>query len=207
MIYEMRFYNTVNDWNNEKDEYVIVWKTNERKPSHNKGVCGKLVACLGYSGKTFEIPSGVETIGKSVFVKSEWDCFDPPLEKVVIPYSVNKIEEGAFMGTWIQKIKIHPDSPCGVVKNGALYTKDESTLLWIMETDEECNFTVPEGVKRLGVGCFGYDGIGCLTIPASVTEIGIDPDNDLYSDMEIKAPKGSYAIEFAEKHGILYEEI
>ena len=142
-----------------------------------------------------------------MFVKSEWDCFDPAVEKIVIPASVQKIEEGAFTGTWIQKIKIHPDSPAGIVKKDALYTKDGSTLLWIMDTDEEGNFTVPEGVTRLGVGCFGYDGIGCLTLPASVTEIGIDYDADLFDGTKIKAPRGSFAIEFAKKHGLEYEEV
>jgi hypothetical protein len=207
MIYETRFYNSIESWNNEEYRYAIIWQTNERKPSMDKGVCGKLIGCLGYNGKVFEIPSGIETIGKSVFVKSEWDCFDPAVEKVVIPASVQTIEEGAFMDTWIQKIKIHPDSPAGIVKKGALYTKDGSTLLWIMDTDEEGNFTVPEGVTRLGVGCFGYDGIDCLALPSSVTEIGIDPEIDLYDGMEIKAPRGSFAIEFAKKHGLDYEEL
>lgn len=203
MIYETILYNSIKSWNNEED----MWQTDERKPSMDKGVCGKLIGSLGYNGKFFEIPSGIETIGESVFVKSEWDCFEPTVEKVVIPASVQKIEEGAFTGTWIQKIKIHPDSPAGIVKKDALYTKDGSTLLWIMDTDEEGNFTVPEGVTRLGVGCFGYDGIGCLTLPASVTEIGIDYDADLFDGMEIKAPRGSFAIEFAKKHGFEYEEV
>ncbi len=206
MIYEMRFYKKKSDWEEEKDLYVIVWETDDKKPMHNGSVRGKLISCLGYRSKTFEVPSGVETIGKSVFTKGEWECFYSDIAKVIIPASVQKIEEGAFVDTFVQKIKIHPDSPCGIVKGDGLYTKDGSTLLWILDTDEECNFIVPDGVTRLGAGCFGYDDVASLTIPSSVVEIGIDKDFDYYEGMKIKAPKGSYAVEFAKKRGLDFEE-
>ena len=211
MVYELRLYDTVEKWTNEKDIGMIAWECDEILDNSNFKICGKLVSCLGFDhDNEFTVPKGIETVGCGAFVKSDWGCYFSLVKKVIIPSTVVKIEEGAFIGTRVQNVEIHPDSNCGLVKDGALYTMDGNTLLWIMSTNEEkSEFVVPQGVKRLGWGCFDYDVLGTLTIPSSVTEIGFDENHDFqcYDDVVIKASKDSYAIKFAKEHEIKYEEI
>ena len=85
MVYEMRFYNKKSDWTNENDLYVVVWETDDKKPVVNGNVRGKLLSCLGYGGKTYEVPEGIDTIGTGAFFKSEWDYFECSIEKLIIP--------------------------------------------------------------------------------------------------------------------------
>ncbi len=141
---------------------------------------------------------------------------------------MNKIEEGAFVDTWITEFDIHPDSKCAKVMNNGLYTYNGDTLLWILnenskeadssvwimdyndEDDDDMFFEyiVPDGVKRIGVGCIPEDGIEMLTLPESVIEIGWDEENNYYLDgLIIKAPANSYAIQFAKEHDMEYIEI
>ena len=208
MIYEMRFYNKKSDWTNENDLYVVVWETDDKKPVVNGNVRGKLLSCLGYGAKTYEVPEGIDTIGAGAFFKSEWDYFECSIEKLVIPASVVKIEEGAFEFTYINKIKIHSDSPAGVVKNKGLYTKDGSTLLWVLGANGTGEYKVPEGVKRIGRAAFDVSEIDTLILPSTIEEIYYNKEEDYqYDGLTIKAPANSYAQTFAKKHGIHFEEI
>ncbi len=209
MVYEMRCYSSKKMWNEEDDSFVIVWETSDKKPVINPKICGKLLAYLGEVGKTVEIPDGIDTIGAGAFYKSDWDYFDCPIETLVIPASVTKIEEGAFEFTNISKITISPDSPAGIVRNKGLYTKDESTLLWVLEPTNDGEYTVPDGVTRIGrCAVDAIRGFTTVIIPSSVEKIYYNENEDYHYDgLTIKAPAGSYAIKFAKKHGIDYEEL
>lgn len=206
MIYEMRFYNKKLDWTNENDLYVVVWETDDKKPVLNGNIRGKLLSCLGYGGKTYDIPEGIDTIGAGVFFKSEWDYFDCYIEKLIIPASVIKVEEGAFEFTYINKIQIHPNSPAGVVKNKGLYTKDGSTLLWALEANEKGEYKASKDVKRIGRAAVDVSRINTLILPSTVEEICYDEVYQ-YGELTIKAPVNSYAQTFAKKHGIPFEAI
>ena len=206
MVYELRPYNTVNDWTDEDDRGVIVWETDEITDASNFRICGKLVSYLGFSDTEFSVPDGITSIGFSVFEKGEWEAFGSPIETIHIPASVRTIEEGAFVGTDITDVDLHPDSPCGMVKDGGLYTKDGKTLLWILAYNDDGEYIVPDGVTRIGLASFRYDMT--FVLPSSVTEIGYDEEYSyLFDEVTIKAPEGSYGIQFAKKHGIQYEEI
>ena len=151
----------------------------------------------------------------------DWDIFNTEVKEVVIPKSVEKIEECAFLWTNINKITVHPDSPYVIVKNGGLYTKDGNTLLFAFKANASKEFVVEDGTKRIGLcalenpRCLGVyqepDGpiLTTVVIPASVEKIAFDDqaDYDAYDCTVIKAPKGSYAIKFAKKHKIRYIEI
>ena len=66
---------------------------------------------------------------------------------------------------------------------------------------------LPEGVTK--VGTFAFDLIPTLksvTLPKSLIEIG-DNSFSLNKDLVIKAPKGSYAIEYAKKYNINFIEL
>lgn len=209
MVYEMRFFSSKSRWHDEDDSFVMVWETGDKKPVLNTKICGKLLACLGNVGKTFEIPDGIDTIGTGAFYKSDWDYFDCPIEKLVIPASVTKIEEGAFEFTNISKVTIHPNSPAGIVKNKGIYTNDESTLLWALEATKDGEYIIPDGVTRIGRCAVDANrGFTTVVIPSSVEKIYYNENEDYHYDgLTIKAPAGSYAIKFAKKHGINYKEI
>lgn len=120
------------------------------------------------------------------------------------------IEEGAFANSWVDHIEIDLDSPCGIIKENGLYTKDGKTLLWILgeNTAEDCVYVVPEGVTRIGTCFLPEDGIAELIVPNSVIEMGYSEEAEYtYQGLIIKAPKGSFAIEFAKEHGIEFEEL
>lgn len=120
------------------------------------------------------------------------------------------IEEGAFANSWVDHIEIDPDSPCGIIKENGLYTKDGKTLLWILgeNTAEDCVYVVPEGVTRIGTCFLPEDGIAELIVPNSVIEMGYSEEAEYtYQGLIIKAPKGSFAIEFAKEHSIEFEEL
>ena len=228
MVYELRPYKTVDDWTEENGLGVIVWETDEITDESNLRICGKLVSFLGFeTQEEFRVPDGIESIGYSAFIKGEWEAWDCPFKKVIIPASVKKIEEGAFVDTWIAEFDIHPESKCAKVMNNGLYTYNGDTLLWIIDANDEedstsvwvteddsedednddiyFEYTVPDGVKRIGVGCIPQDGIEMLTLPESVTEIGWDEYG--LKGLIIKAPANSYAIKFAKEHDIEYVEI
>ena len=219
MIYEMHYYENKSAWEDEDEKYVMIWENKDKTPSANCTIAGKLIKCIGYPKKKFEIPDGIETIGKEVFVNTNWDIFNTEIKEVVIPKNVEKIEEGAFNWTRIDKIVVHPDCPCAIVKDGGLYTKEGDTLLWAFKTNKNKEFVVPEGVKRIGLyalenprvlGEFQEpDGpfITTAVMPTSVEEIAFDDDGLSYDCVVIKAPKGSYAIKFAKKHQIRYIEL
>lgn len=219
MIYEMRYYTSKSAWEEENESYVMIWENKDKTPSTNCTIRGKLLKCIGYPNKKFEIPEGIESIGKEVFVNTNWDIFNTEIKEVVISKNVEKIEEGAFNWTTIDKIVVHPDCPCAIVKDGGLYTKDGGTLLWAFKTNKNKEFVVPEGVKRIGLcalenprvlGVFEEpDGplITTVVMPTSVEEIAFDDDALSYDCAVIKAPKGSYAIKFAKKHQIRYIEL
>ncbi len=70
MVYELRPYNTVDDWTDESDLGVIVWETDEISDESNFKICGKLVSYLGFGDEEeFHVPNGIESIGYSAFIK------------------------------------------------------------------------------------------------------------------------------------------
>ena len=220
MIYEMHYYENKSAWEDEDEKYVMIWENKDKTPSANCTIAGKLIKCIGYPKKKFEIPDGIETIGKEVFVNTNWDIFNTEVKEVIIPKSVKKIEEGAFNWADINKITVHLDSPYAIVKNGGLYTKDGSTLLFAFKANANKEFVVEDGTKRIGLcalenpRCLGVyqepDGpiLTTVVIPASVEQIAFDEEYDwAYECAVIKAPKGSYALKFAEKHKLRYIEM
>ena len=214
MIYVTRIYEDDAAWGREDDSNVLAYEVEDEKQIDvNSGIRGKLKLCLGkFPNNTFVVPNGIESIGHWAFAMPEWDVFDCTIKKIVIPESVQKIEGGAFEFTHIKEVEIHPNSPCGVVKDGAVYSKDLKRLIWILKVDKKGEFVVPDGVECISESPFDYDFEGIelksIVIPASVKRIEEKFDCEYtYNDVLIKAPKGSYAIEFAKERRYKYEEI
>ena len=220
MIYEMRYYTSKSAWEEENESYVMIWENKDKTPSTNCTIGGKLLKCIGYPNKKFEIPEGIESIGREVFVNTDWDIFNTEVKEVIIPKTIEKIEEGAFNWADINKITVHPDSPCVIVKNCGLYTKDGSTLLFAFKANANKEFVVEDGTKHIGLcalenpRCLGVyqepDGpiLTTVVIPASVEQMAFDEEYGYtYDCVVIKAPKGSYALKFAKKHKLRYIEM
>ena len=215
MYYKMDVFKSEEKYDCDNFDVHIEWKTS--KGSGFSG--GKLIRYLSDS-KKIKIPDGIETIGKEAFVDGSFGFYNPPLEEVVIPASVKKIEEGAFLGTRIAEIKIAPGASCGIIKNQALFSCDGKTLLWILGNadepyvvyegrDEICVYKVPEGVDNIANDfCNNYDAlIDVLELPASVIKIGELDQSFCDRFPVIRAPKGSNAIRIAKSRGWEYEEM
>lgn len=212
MVYEVRRYRSLKEFENEGHSDLLVWETDEVLSAEQVRPCGKLITIVG-DDRTVEIPDGIETLGYSFLLTYYWGGWNCGVDTVIIPASVKTIEEGAFAGSDVTEVIIAPDSPCGIVKDGGVYTKDGKTLLWILEgndedEDGEEQYRIPDGVTRVGKNFLAYDSMGRIVFPQSVTEIGYDElGGALLEDVMFVAPKGSYAIEYAKQYGIDFEEV
>ena len=209
MVYELRKYNSFDSFRDEDDLGVIAWEADEVLDDDNLRFCGKLITHV-FNDSTVNVPNGIEVLGYSFLVPYFWGGWGCSVDTVHIPASVTTIEEGAFVNTEVSNIIIDPESTCGIIKENGLYTRDGKTLLWILgeNTAEDCVYVVPEGVTRIAADFFSSGNIEEVVIPNSVMEIGYDEENSYsYEQLTIKAPMGSYAIEFAKEHEINYEEI
>ena len=131
MVYELQVFKNKDSFIREKNIGLIAFETDEELKEGGFKFSGRLIAALDLEEKTFTVPDGIETLCSDMFVSEHWGVYSSEVERLVIPASVKTIEEGAFKGTHIKEVVIHPDSTCGVVENGALYTADKKTLLWI----------------------------------------------------------------------------
>lgn len=199
MVYELKKYYSQADIEQKGEITKAVWETTKPMDDDNLKICGRLITYVG-DDETAAIPDGVEVLARHFMTDPDWLS---ETEYVYIPASVVKIEEGAFAGTAVSELRIDPQSPCGIVRDGGLYTKDGKTLLWILESNSETEdgdemFAVAEGTERLAEECFREDLIDVMYVPASVKEIGLDDTNlkNLFKTT-IRAPRGAYALTFA----------
>lgn len=207
MVYELRKHDSIDEFNQGKSIGVIAWETDEVMDSDNLHFCGNLVTHV-FNEKAIKIPNGIESLEYSFLIPP--GAWGSPVENVHIPASVKTIKEGAFANSDVHEITIDPESPCGIVKDNGVYTKDEKTLLWILgpnnETANGFEYIVHDGVERIAVD-FCSAGIDVLVVPSSVTYIGFNENNDFFFLVaKMRAPKGSYAIEFAKEHKMRFEE-
>lgn len=76
---------------------------------------------------------------------------------VTIPASVQSIDEGAFVQALkVTGYKVEAGNSILTEKDGVLYSKDGKELKVYPLGNTARNFTVPEGVKKIGCGAFSY---------------------------------------------------
>ena len=149
-----------------------------------------LIQCPGAKTGSYRIPSTVTSVGDAAFQ------YCANLTGVIIPPSVTSIGSAAFeyfralvavtisasvtnIGAFafdgcdlLATITVDSSNPVYCSLNGVLFNKDQTILLQC-PGGRTGNFNVPNGVRSIGPGAFGWDRyLTSVTIPEGVTNIG-----------------------------------
>ena len=112
------------------------------------------------------IPEGVTRIREQSFY------FYDNIEVLIIPSSVNTIDDGAFCNLRkIETIQVHKDNKSFIVINGVLYNKD---LTRVIKATRHCIMKdIPVDIKQIDSWAYAYCcSVVDINIPYGVTEIG-----------------------------------
>lgn len=113
------------------------------------------------------------TIGNSVTNIGDEAFENCKLETVTIPSSVTKIGAKAFDCRSLKQINVVDNNNNYASKDGILYTKDFSELLFYPAQNRTANLVLPEGLKKISDKAFASNEyIKSITIPSTVIEIG-----------------------------------
>ena len=143
----------------------------------------------GAVNETYAVPEGVETIDEREFVSSVL------LKTIIVPQSVKTIENEAFRDC---------SSLTEVVLSEGLNKIDSAAF-------ENCpsltEIVVPASVVEIGDAAFsGCSSLTKIFLPKSVNAIGYDVFKACPL-LTIRAPKGSYAEQYAKENNIPFEPI
>jgi hypothetical protein len=134
--------------------------------------------------ETISLPDSLETI--------RWGAFGncTSLTSISIPAGVKNIKEAAFFGcSSLNQIVVDAGNPNYASVDNCLYDEAMTTLLRCRA--DAVNFTIPDGVTRIGGGAFrGCQNVVSITIPDSVTSIGGYAFEDCASLVDITIPEG-----------------
>lgn len=174
---------------------------------------------MKYVGKDAEvkIPKGVNRIGNAVFWGSEnivkvsipntviqiggdtfYDCVN--LVELTIPRSVEVIGDNPFANC--PKLKLRNESPHFILKDGGLYNKDMTRLIYFSISQETDNISLPEGLVSIGKHSFyNCHKLRHIIIPESVRIIENNPFSNLKNlTIENRSPH------FVLRDGALYNK-
>lgn len=147
------------------------------------------------------------------------------LATLTIPASITNIEGAAFEGMSLKSITVHASNPAYCSVNGVLYNKAKTTLEYCPQKTTGA-FTVPSGVTRIAKSAFANTDItgitlhkglkyiddmafwecdfSTITIPASVTSIGVDVFTLCYELKSINVDAANAV--FSSLSGVLYDK-
>ncbi len=99
--------------------------------------------------KKVTVPEGVERIDSQAF---QW-C--KQLTEISLPRSLIYMPGNPFSNCYsLKTVKIAADHPMLAIKNGALISKPDQRLIWYPKTSKTKKYTVPKGVKIIGLEAF-----------------------------------------------------
>ena len=132
------------------------------------------IAIVKYNGaeKEVRIPSEIDGKPvKSISANSFYNC-DKAVKTVVIPASIETIEDNSFTGNKIERFEIDNGNLNYIEKDGAILDKAETKLVAYACGSDREEFSIPDAVERIPSGVFsGARGLKRLEIPESVKEI------------------------------------
>jgi hypothetical protein len=122
------------------------------------------ISLIDYELETLVIPESVKTIGKNTF----WNCLN--LKRLTISNSVTRIGYNPFAGCNSLVLKNH--SPHFTLKNGVLYNKEKTEIIYCPNTSISKTISIPSSVVSIGRNSFAYCvNLENLVVPTNVTII------------------------------------
>ena len=110
---------------------------------------GSFVFYMCTSLENIQIPENLSTLGAYSFM----GCIR--MESISIPSTLEWLGDGAFMGCMsLTDLTVDADHPNYTVKDGILYSKDESILYFYPPSRMDTTFEVPAGVEDIYDGAF-----------------------------------------------------
>jgi len=122
------------------------------------------------------IPEKVEFLGETfeVEVIDQWAFTGSEVTSVSISDRVSSIRSGAFAGAYqLTTITVDPNNYNYASLDGVLFSKDMKTLL-AYPTAAATTYVIPDGVEIIWDRAFQEGPIAEVTMPASMTHIGIN---------------------------------
>lgn len=137
----------------------------------------KTCAIIGYTGTAadLEIPQDID--GYSVTKIGDYafqECSS--LVSVTVPAGITAIGDGAFWDcTSLANINVSAENTTYTSVDGVLFSKDKTNLLQYPIGNARTEYAIPDGVINVADYLFwGCTTLKTLTIPGSITVIGID---------------------------------
>ena len=123
------------------------------------------------------IPEGIEAVDDHAF----WGCI---ASSVYIPASVKQLGRNPFAfccadaDTYfaLQSVDLSPDNTALEISDGALFSRADRRLVWCFARQTAESYTIPDGTAVIDDFAFQrWYKIWSIMIPASVTQVGINP--------------------------------
>ena len=141
------------------------------------------------------LPDGTTKIAEGAF-----SLIPEPFEKLYIPATLKAFEPRQW-GRFFYEADVSPDNHTYKAIDGSIFTADEKTLVYVKISND--GYKVPDGTETIAKDSLS-DVSGTVCIPASVTKI----ENEYglgHKIIAIRAPKGSYAEQYAKEYDIRAE--
>ena len=142
----------------------------------NKDKTEIIIYPAGKTDAVYVIPDRVTTISRNVFIEPTY------LQEIVIHAGVTNIEEGAFRSCNLNAVSVDKDNEYYCSVNGALFSKDKTTLYKYPSGKTADTYQIPDGVNTIAYSAFwGSSNLKSVVIPESVTFIDEGAFIDCYS--------------------------
>ena len=132
----------------------------------NKDKTEIIIYPAGKTDAVYVIPDRVTTISRNVFIEPTY------LQEIVIHAGVTNIGEGAFRSCNLNAVSVDKDNEYYCSVNGALFSKDKTTLYKYPSGKTADTYQIPDGVNTIAYSAFwGSSNLKSVVIPESVTFI------------------------------------